>query len=505
MASQANTGSAKILSIFKPTIALEEVSIKDVENTDADASVPNDGAKPSKIIGNIAPFIKVNGFVFDHNDISDLVIKEVGFLPTINVTLRDIRGVFKSAYFPKNRPVLSLYIRSKHDKLKCIRCDFLITDVSTESSPDHENRLHGKNMELIFSGVLFIPELYSNLPKSYANMTSYEVLQQLATSMQLGFATNENYTNDKMTWLKPLIGKSNFIQHVLVRSFKDDDSFYMGFIDKYYHLNFINMSKMFDETGDMDQVYEKIIMYDDLYEKQSDAANSDETSDLVLTNYSKAANTDTYIYEFRPETTQGNKLIKSGYVRSISYYDQQLTKTPKDNLITLDVSPRSNTLKPGRRNPNDKGTATDDNLDVLASNLSYGEWCGIDYNNGHDNFNYAQIQNEHNNQEIRKNTLYVKLKGINLNLIRGMRVPVLILMENIGNIISQDGLVRDEDQPKQDTERDDSVQIVKDKWLSGYYVVGDLTYTYDVLDGFITEATLLRMNWNNTEAKIPIT
>lgn len=486
----------KILSLFKPTIQLEEIAIKDSEKDNM-----NDEMKPSKFIGSISPYIKINGYVFDHTEILDMVLSETGFLPTLRVTLIDTKGIFKSSYFPKVNPILSLYIRSKHDKLKCVRCDFLVTNVTSDSSEDDRDHDIGKNTEFVFSGILMVPNIYSNAPQSYSKLTSYEVLQSIASDMKLGFASNEDYTNDRMTWIKPLASKSNFIQHIILRSFKDDKSFYMGFIDKYYHLNFINVASMFSEDGDFDKVYENILTAEDMYKRQSDTTLGDATNSLVLTNMSKSQKTDLYLQEHRPNTTSGSKLIKSGYVRSVSYYDQQLTTDPKKNIVLLDIRPISATLMPGGKNKK-PGDIVNENLEMFASNLSYGEWCGIDYNNGHDNFNYAQIQNEHNNGEIRKVTLYVRLDGMNLNIIRGMRVPVVIVRENASEIVDAESNVNSADKPKNDVEKDDTIQIVKDKWLSGYYVVGDLTYTYE--EGkFITEATLLRMNWSEKETKMP--
>ncbi len=487
----------QVLSLFKPTIQLEEVAIKDVESDDKEVKVSEDNVKPSKTVGHLAPYVKINGFVFDHHDILDMELAETGFLPTINITIRDTKGIFKSAYFPKKRPVLSLYIRSVHDKLKCIRCDFLINDVQSDSSADKENRLVGKNMDLTMTGVLLVPQIYSNVPKSYANLTSLDVLQKIALDMELGFATNETYTNDKMTWIKPLIAKKSFMEHVIVRSFKDEQSFYLGFIDKYYHLNFINVASMFAEDGSFDKVFEKLITYADLYTKQSDDVSEDNTSDLILTNFSKVAKSSIFIKEHRPVSSQGRLLAKSGYVRSISYYDQQLSKTPKENLITLDVKPISTTQEP------DNEGGTNDSMKTMASNLSYGEWAGIDYNNGHDNFNYSQIQNAHNIEDIKKITLEIKLNGINLNLIRGMRVPVALLRENVGDNVDANSQIPEKDKPKTDIEQKEDMQLMKDKWLSGYYMVGSLRYTYDAIDGFETEATLLRMNWTEPEADRP--
>ena len=489
--------SNKIISVFSPTIQLEEIAIKDTESNDQQLTVSSDHNKPSKVTGHFAPYVKINGYVFDHNDIHSLTLSETGFLPTVQISLRDTRGIFKSAYFPKTKPIMSLYIRSMHDKMKCIRCDFIIGNILSDSSNDSENHMAGKNMDLTIYGILIVPNLYSSIPQSFSNQTSYDVLQNLAYDMQLGFATNEEYTNDKMTWIKPIISKNNFIRHVLMHSFKDDNSFYMGFVDKYYHLNFLNLAEMLVENDDFDQMYERVITFADIYTKQSDDTSDDVSSDFILTNLTKLANSNVFIKEYKPETAMGSILIKNGYVRTISYYDQQLSANTADNFVTLDIRPISVSLLPGDDSPNDT-------LATLASNLGFGEWCGIDYNNGHNNFNYSQIQNEHNNNEIRKITLNITLSGVNLNLSRGMRVPVVIFRENQGDYIDEESYGPDDGSSKASMEKSESTHLIKDKWLSGYYVVGDLTYEYDVIDGFNTSATLLRSNWNKLEEQVPL-
>lgn len=491
--------NSNIVSLFKPTILLEELAIKDTESDDQDYKVSEDHAKPSKVYGNIAPFVKINGYVFDHHDILSMSFSEIGFLPTLDISIRDEKGIFKSAYFPKQQPILSLYIRSKHDKLKCIRCDFLVQDVDSNSSADKENLLSGRGMTLNFTCVLFVPEIYSSIPKAYSKMTSMEVLQLIAADLQLGFATNEQYTNDVMTWIKPLIAKNNFMQHVLVRAFKDDSSFYTGFVDRYYHLNFINVAKVFEEKGDLDKLYSKLLTYDDLLTRSSDTKDDDESVGLILTNFSKLAKSDMYIVDYRPESDTGNRLVNSGYVRSVSYYDQMLSDKPQENVVKLEISPLSTSLKPGESDPAQK------NLKTLSSNLSYGEWAGIDYNNGHDNFQYSQLQNAHNNNEINKITLYIKMNGVNLNIMRGMRVPVVIMRYTQGDSIDFDAHLTGDDAPVEGVDKDSETLVVRDKWLSGYYMVGSMRFRYDPRKGFYTEAKLQRMNWDEPEARIEST
>ena len=494
--------NTKIIERFKSSMQLEEIAIKDTESDDQPDVASEESAKPSKAVGHIAPYVKINGYVFDHNDIEDMTLSEQGFLPSINITIRDTKGVFSSAYFPKTNPVLSLYIRSINDKLKCIRCDFLIIDISSDESQDSEDTMAGKNISLTMSGILLVPNLFDNTPQSYASMTSLEVLQELAFDMKLGFATNEDYTNDNMTWIKPLIRRNTFIQNVITYSFKDDKSFYWGFVSKHYHLTFVNMSEMFKEDLDFDKMYEKVITYADLYEKQSDATVDNSTTDLILTNALRMAHTDSYITSFVPETNNGSILVNSGYIRNLGYYDTRLTDDYRKNFVELDVKPISETLAPGKNRPGER--IPDENLDNLATNAN-GEWCGVDYNNGHDNFNFARVQNEHNNNDVRKITLNISMDGINLNLLRGMRVPVLIIRENPGDMVMMDAQLTTKDELKSGTEKSEEKYVSVDKWLSGYYVVGSLKYNYDARGkkAFTTDAVLYRMNWNQPNATQP--
>ena len=131
----------KIVAIFPPTLPIKEMSVPDYEN---DPSVHIEGSaipKPSTRIGYVSPYIMINGLVFDHTSIEYLEIKEDDFLPEIYVIMYDVRGMFNSAYFPKNDVILSLYIKSNNDKLKCIRNDFVSGSTGIcSSSPQHGSR-----------------------------------------------------------------------------------------------------------------------------------------------------------------------------------------------------------------------------------------------------------------------------------------------------------------------------------------------------------------------------
>ena len=339
--------------------------------------------------------------------------------------------------------------------------------------------------------------IYDNTPDSYSNFTSWEVMQQISHDMHLGFATNEEYTNDRMTWIKPLVKKSNFLEHVLTYSFKDDNSFYDGFIDIFYHMNFLNVADMLIEDNDFDKFFEKVVTHAELKDKQSDTVTDDSpTGDLFLSNWSKLGESDMRITSFKPITRQGEQLMYSGYIRNVGYYDVGLDKDYKNKFIELDVKPISSALIPGKYRSNQS-------LDIMSKNTN-GEWSGIDYNNAHDNYNYAQIQNEHNIGEISKIQLYVQTMGINLNVARGMRIPVIIMLEGRDSAAMMNADISpDELAANTHAAEEEAMQIWYDKYLSGWYYVSSVSYTYDMDEGgFTTEFLLSRSNWSSHEPEL---
>ena len=473
--------STKILTILDPTIPLEEMAIADTENSEGTVDLPADSMiKKSEIVGDLAPFIKIEGFMFNFRDITRLELDETKFLPTIKVILQDNSGAFAKAYFPKTKPILNLYIKSKSEKYKPIRNDYLITSIFTVGSDNAANRANGIGMQVKVTGVLFTPNMIVKLRMSYPNMTSYDVLLEIAKSMQLGFATNEIQTNDKMTWLAS--GGSGFalVQHILAHSYKDESSFFTAFIDKYYNLNFININNMFSEEMDFDKMWQNIISYKTYLKSEDKTEESDEGRNLFLSNMASFKGSDVFISGYMPTTNQGRILAAQSFRKEVGYYDTFFSNDLNEKFLDFFVEPFGSII------PKD---------DTLKSSTSRN-WIGIDYNNNHNNYKFAEYQNQHNLLELKKMNLHISTDGVNLNIIRGMRVPIVIMDEghNVetgkgGEIIQENTGTEDMSDPK----------ITIDNYYTGFYIVTGIKYIYNAFSNdrfsFSTHITLSKKEW----------
>jgi hypothetical protein len=121
-----------------------------------------------------------------------------------------------------------------------------------------------------------------------------------------------------------------------------------------------------------------------------------------------------------------------------------------------------------------------------------------------------------NLQEISKTTLKIKMKGMNFYIYKYMRIPVVIysggdtkkqkqlqqrddeLGENVDNTEDQtSGVSKTTGENVTDpTKPEESpTSQVKNEFLSGYYVVKDIEYSYEDGEPITQNLTLVRREW----------
>lgn len=475
-----------------PTIPLEKLYVADSEsgnNSDNPELRRDLLTKKSHIEGDLTPMIRIEEFMFSHMDILHMELNEVGFTPTIKVTLVDKTGVFGSAYYPKNKPVLNLYIRSKGEKYKPIRNDYLITKIVSSGSGLSEGGTEGVNAQYTIMGVLLIPKLYNIISKSY-NGTSREVLETIAGENQLGFATNEETTSDNMTWLNVREPSYKFINDIVNHAYKDDESFYLSFVDKYYNLNFVNMASMIvDSDLNLSNSWPSIVGFADYL--KGDAANDQGQEPatavpLILTNFTGLSGSELFISDIVPSTNQGNTLISTGINHAFQTYDPFFSDNLKENFIEYNIT---------------KFNSTELENEDLKKLTNY-YWQGIDYGNNHSNYLFAFNNNFSKLLELYKNTLRVTTEGVNLNVHRGMRIPLVMLRE--GDAYSNyKSRVKEEEIEGEDAETvkvEEEAQVRVDRFLTDFYVITEIRYIYDVFrsnsrNNFYTEMVLNKKVW----------
>lgn len=482
----------QIIVKTEPSIQLEEMKVADTEKEDTPAHRKDVMVKRSNIVGDMYPYIEVSNFRFHDKTIESLTIDESRFLPTITATVLDKSGAFGSAYFPKQKPLLSLYVRSKNENYKPIRNDYLITHIFPDSAGSRAQSAEGKENVYTIRGQLFIPKFYQSNINSYQG-SSIEVLEEIAQELGLGFATNEEATNDNMTWLSPSIRYDKLIQHITQHAYKDDTSFYSCFIDKYYNLNFVNINNMLSDENEFGKVFHKVVSNAD-YLKGDPDLNDNVQSNLLLCNSSLISRSDLYIRELKPKTRQGKHLMNHLFRRNIYFYDYDLDEDdPAEKEISYFIEPVTQ-----QRNRNEGEPLIPENEDLRSTTSS--TYLGIDYGNTHDNYKFAGIHNQHNLDEIDKITVQATTTGPNLNIIPGMRVPIMIVREGKeeGQMF-EDRVNEDVDPEIKKLENNMNMKI--DRFLTDFYVVRGIKYHYDPAaaqeDGthYFTEIELAKREW----------
>lgn len=434
----------------------------------------SDGSNNKESTGNNSPFIQINDFDFATEDIETVIIDETGFLPEIKVIYEDTKGWFSPVQFPNKNPILSLYVKSTHEKMKPIRNDYIITSIKGGTTK-------------VITGELFIPELYTNVSKSYNGMTSKDCLYKVCEELGLGFQANETVPNDAMNWINPNWNSRDFINHVAKYSYQNDDSFFHVFIDKYYHLNYVETNIQLEQDGEFDNtIFAGIQDYNISEDIQVEATKQMEALPQGLIESPKPIQGANIIKERHLITENGEILVNEGFKKRVYYYDTYLEEEdPMDKLVNFYVKPIKTKIESKRKTDL---SPTNESL----KNTESRQWINIQYSNVHQNFVAAETINSHNKSELSKLNMMATTEGINFNTTRGMRVPVGIYENDVDYAYSKTW-----EKESDDNQEDAGYQegFSYNEFLSGiYYSIGN-KHIYEKGDIFKTKIMLSKRDW----------
>jgi hypothetical protein len=506
-----DTTKYRILSIFPKTIELDELSLPG-----------NETSKTQKAEDTISiefPLIRINDYIFNRDEIINMTIDCTDFLPKIVLNVMFIHQAFLTKDVPKDGDVISLALRSKSDSLKMIRNDYVITNVHT--LPNYTDAKTPVKMTIY--GELFIPGLKSQMQDFSFEGTTYEAAMDFAKKTGLGFATNEDNTDDKQIWLKANMAGDIYINNLVDRAWKDKQSFFKCWIDLYYNLNFININKQLLSAETEVDIASKI---DNLDKNWNFGSNSEPEKAVpmvkVFSNILSYKTTSFFIKTWRPFNKSSIITFKLGtkMVCEMFEHNKNIYEDPqKKKYWRIGIEPAYDPEKSNKmillrgRTPyrNVEG-----NTDLARANYPYVNlyekypWLGVQYTisnpdddnlqwdgNHHKNYHVARVQNLINNKELDKLNLHIEVIGNNFNIIKGDKVPVLLIktdpFDNI-KINPQAGL-----------------NEMLDLFYSGWYLVKGFILTYNnndnnntkqsVFSNFVQEFILTRREW---PAPVPV-
>jgi len=471
----------QIRQLSESEIVLDEMSIKQTDGTDNTTKHKIEDALSIEY-----PFISINGYVFKREEILSLEIDSTKKLPEITYSCQFSDEQFFTKFMPKDGDILSVMIRSKSGLLKSIRNDYVITGVI----PVKKNNKGNNVLSLTLFGELFIPGLDSfQGTKAYKN-TTFNVFKQIAKDLALGFSTNETETDDYQIWYKTNTPRE-FMNETIKNSWKDENSFYDWWIDIYYNLNFINVQIQLLKSED--KIDEAALIHN--IHKESWHGNDDETTKAtvkVFSNYYSFKNTSFFIGSWRPINRSSKLTFDYGTTLTTSFFEHNsnLYKNDEQKHWPIDIAPaydedklKNHILLRGRATFNQ-----DEQKDELAkANYNYNEiykkntWTGIQYTisnsdedhenwngNHHKNYKRAEANNLINKVELEKLILELNVNGLNLNVIRGDKMPIALIKNDIAEAMMI-------------TEDADSANIL-DNFYSGWFYIKGLKIKYSFFD-----------------------
>jgi len=498
------------------TIQFDEISVPDTP----DPTTTQGGNIKTSELGLAFPMIRINDMILSRQNIMSMSIRQTGFIPTIDLVLVFEDTNFVSKNMPKDGDIISLYIRTDTNAITFIRCEFLITRCSVS------NRSYGKmGNGVSLSGRLFIPGFESKAAVHAITGTSKNVMREVAKTYGIGFAYNDSDdTDDFMTWIQCRERTDSFLNSVTEHAWKNETSFFKSWIDLYYNLCFVNINKFMlstenDEEVDVTFATNVLNMYNQLTVDSS--VGNAMMAAKILSNIEEFMQTPFYIKKWDPLNKSTKVSLSKGYATTtytflhnqnmINQGDwncfETLTNIPSYDQNKTD----SFTILRGRTKYNrDKNPETEQarvNYDYIGL-YNRVEWTGVEYvlsddernkhpnkwsGNVHKNYNRAPIHNSQNMSEFNKMYIDVYCSGLNMQILRGERIPVLLVFNNT---IEQEMYNSTEtDMPRE-----------YNRLYSGYYYVDSVEYSYKPMTGgetgmspYTTMFRLKRREWPTPE------
>lgn len=390
--TKQSSGSRPIISqIDKPTIVLPPIKMdKDISN---DQSPIVDGF-------GYTPVIWYKSYAIDQRYITNLNLYHDGIVPKIRFTFVNTTDIIKGPVTPTDNSTIELFLNSTSKNLKSIHIKFKIEEFVQSKS----------GQKYTISGTIDIPGLYVVNNKSY-NETSFNTIRSICKEIGMGFNSNIDNTNDKMSWKNTNKKPHNFINDIVSRSYISDESFMIGYIDYYYCFNYVDVEKemnrdISDDVGiDTSGISEQSISNED-----------DRIIKLILTNDKSQSSSSCFIESFTTTNEATKKSLSSGYSTVTKFYDRT-----KKRFLIFNVD---STTSDGVDSIILKGEEGDK---YPEENINHSFIGKIDTDNAHDNYNYSYIQNSINLNVLSNVAINTKLPNPNWNLYKFQKIKVNLI------------------------------------------------------------------------------
>lgn len=469
------------------------------------------------------PVIRINDYYFHKETIKYFKVSTTDFVPTATLvfTTKD-ENLLKQDTI-KDGDIMSVFMAPTSSMYKSMRCDFLITSFYTQEQS--QQRAHATYTYTVYAE-LYVPNLYNaNLTFAYSG-SSRDAIMYAAEQLKLGFNFNDpENTDDAQMWYcttecaeespdnenRPSNVKE-FIISTANHSWKNFESFYNVWIDPRYAITFLNVNKQLKEQGPDEPLdvipWLSAIMQNRGTEGSRSAKNpEDEKSEAsagkgpvpqvkLFSNISDDDDHTTvmYVTDFKVVNQAGEISrqmgvnIQKSYIidnhgvdnesnsvnmkYSIPYNDWklqhgfyiQIGPGKNESYIpgdSFDDFVRTNTVKQGGMTTDMQADSDGATIEATGDNMEATGAVNKFYDAGAEH-------NRINNLQLQKKYVQFTLNGANFGIMRGEKIPAVIVDHNQLNQVM--------------TTRDDAAEaLMKSIYeeMSGWFIIDGIQWIYD--------------------------
>ena len=198
----------------------------------------------TSIYGVLVPLIAFNDIVIDFNDVTYLNLKSTGAVPEVEFSVKDRYELISTLDTPGSDNALRIQILPPFDDAyKKINLEFYISSINIRNGV-----ISGK-------GIYKIPKLISSQFKSFGEVSTYELFEEIAKDTSLGFASNvESSTNDKRYVYCDNRSYLDVMRSEILKSASDATHIYDFWVDFWNNINFVDIYERYnsiDKNEDM--------------------------------------------------------------------------------------------------------------------------------------------------------------------------------------------------------------------------------------------------------------
>lgn len=184
-----------------------------------------------QVWGALVPIVLINGIQIQEQDLISLTLSSKEELPYLYLNFKDPRNVMRDFNQPKAQNNIQVVIIPQFDGIyKKIKLEFFMQNIDIQSQGN-----------VYCEGIYKVNKLYSDLIKTYGELTTDEFLDKIGLDFGLGYATHIKYKlNDKHYRFINNIKPIDALKRDITFSGSTEQQIYDFFIDFWNNINLID-------------------------------------------------------------------------------------------------------------------------------------------------------------------------------------------------------------------------------------------------------------------------